>query len=157
MAEEPDVPLAWLHALERTNHALEKALAHALGETGLPYLDAHAILVIAEHGTVPLGEVRSGLGRGGSTMTAVIDRLERRGLVRRRTASDRRALELEVTDEGAAAATVVRGRLAAVEATIRERLGPRRYREAIAMLVDTAELASPSETPRAPLERPRPG
>jgi hypothetical protein len=66
-------------------------------------------------------------------------------------------LELEVTDEGAAAATVVRGRLAAVEATIRERLGPRRYREAIAMLVDTAELASPSATPRARLERPGPG
>jgi DNA-binding MarR family transcriptional regulator len=64
---------------------------------------------------LPMSELASCLHLDNSTVTGIVDRLEERGLVERRTAAhDRRVKMLVVTDEGAAIRTKVVERLASV-------------------------------------------
>jgi MarR family transcriptional regulator, organic hydroperoxide resistance regulator len=64
---------------------------------------------------LPMSELATCLHLDNSTVTGIVDRLEERGLVERRTAAhDRRVKMLVVTDEGAAIRTKVVERLASV-------------------------------------------
>lgn len=56
---------------------------------------------IYEHGPVSFSELTEIVSLNNSTVTGIVDRLERQNLVRRtRTAQDRRRIDIVITDEG---------------------------------------------------------
>lgn len=84
------------------SHMAQRAITDAaLRELGLGVKDFGALSVLVEEGPMSqqqLGE-RQGIDR--TTMVAIVDHLERRGLVeRRRNAEDRRAYSLHATAKG---------------------------------------------------------
>lgn len=61
----------------------------------------NCLRVLDNDGSLPLSRLAQRIMVKSSTITGVIDRLERKGLVRRvRTASDRRIITIELTPEG---------------------------------------------------------
>jgi DNA-binding MarR family transcriptional regulator len=70
---------------------------------GVGYLDLHAMSFIEERPDHTLAEMREFLQVPQSTLTSIIDRLERRGLVRRSVhPRDRRSYLIELTEQGLA-------------------------------------------------------
>jgi DNA-binding MarR family transcriptional regulator len=58
---------------------------------------------ISKRGPVPLGELTKNIFLNKSTVTGIVDRLERRNFVRRtRISQDRRQIHVEITEEGLA-------------------------------------------------------
>lgn len=100
-----------LHVVPRLNRWAE---AHALqsdkgGDLSLRQLSA---LSVIEDETTTLGEVARRLMVTPAVVTGLIDRLERRGYVRRVSGgSDRRRVHLALTDEGRAASGFVQDQL----------------------------------------------
>jgi MarR family transcriptional regulator, organic hydroperoxide resistance regulator len=83
------------------------SLDHYLGgiasEFGLTEAQGHAIVLLEPERPLRMHELAEQLHCHASNVTAIVDALERRGLVERRAAAnDRRAKLLAVTDEGAA-------------------------------------------------------
>lgn len=108
---EPDLdvaPLAVVGRLLRCAAHLERAIEAALGPLGLSYGDFDVINTLRRRGdpagTNPKLLAASALITSGA-MTSRLDRLERAGLlVRRPDPSDRRAVLVQLTDEGEALA-----------------------------------------------------
>jgi DNA-binding MarR family transcriptional regulator len=68
-----------------------------------------------------VGELHRAFAHRKSTLTGILDRMEERGLVRRRLREeDRRSFSVELTPKGRAAAARAHGRLARLEAAVRE-------------------------------------
>src|SRR4029078_2956100 len=62
----------------------------------------HALRVLSPEQPLPMGRLACALGCDASTVTGIVDRLERRGLIERRASErDRRVKVLVVTAEGA--------------------------------------------------------
>lgn len=63
---------------------------------------------LAQHGSVPMGDLATGIGTSFSALTELVDRLEERGMVERvRSTKDRRQIMVQLTPERAALATQV--------------------------------------------------
>lgn len=61
----------------------------------------NALLLLAEHGDMTIGELGSKMYLASSTATDLIDRMERNGLVERlRDSADRRVVRLHMLDKG---------------------------------------------------------
>lgn len=68
---------------------------------GIAQLDLHILKLIAERPNIILKEICQELRIPNSTLTSAINRLEKRGLLRRLISQrDRRSYELELTDKG---------------------------------------------------------
>lgn len=68
---------------------------------GVNKMELHVLLLVQGRPDIVLGEVREKLGVPNSTLTGVIDRMERRGLARRAISSrDRRSYGLEMLEKG---------------------------------------------------------
>ena len=79
--------------------------------------EAHVLAHLAAAGTATIGEVHRAFGHKRSTLTSLLDRLERRKLiVRTSDARDRRTFVLSLTASGRAAARRVAAHLEAFEA-----------------------------------------
>lgn len=117
---------AQLLALQRATHTTLHGIATALIDLDLTSseLNALANLYGAEGLTVSrLGAV---MGIRPTTLTSVLDRLERRGhITRGNRAGDRRAVVIELTDTGRECATLVRTSLGDLERTALRGVDPR--------------------------------
>ncbi len=61
----------------------------------------NCLLVLYEHGPLPLSQIAKHIMVKSSTVTGIIDRLEQKGLVRRlRNSPDRRMITIELTEAG---------------------------------------------------------
>ena len=102
----PDAPLAAMAAVTSVMRAQQVLLAHlndALRPFGLtfPRYEALMLLQFTRTGALPLGKVSERLQVHRTSVTNIVDKLERDGLVRRVPhAEDRRATLAEVTAEG---------------------------------------------------------
>ncbi len=102
----PDAPLAAMAAVTSVMRAQQVLLAHlndALRPFGLtfPRYEALMLLLFSREGALPLGKVGERLQVHRTSVTNIVDKLERDGLVRRVPhAEDRRATLAEITDEG---------------------------------------------------------
>lgn len=68
---------------------------------GTTKMELHVLLLVQTQPDIVLGEIRERLGVPNSTLTGVIDRVEKRGLVERTiSARDRRSYGLKLTDKG---------------------------------------------------------
>ena len=76
-------------------------LLASLAELDLSPMQAHVLRLLVPGRAVPMGALAEALACDASNVTGIVDRLERRGLVERRSAAhDRRVKTLELTRAG---------------------------------------------------------
>jgi MarR family transcriptional regulator, organic hydroperoxide resistance regulator len=103
--------------LEAATHRVVDHLSAELRELGLTPGEVNALAHLRAERPLSVAELVAVTGQRPSTLTGVIDRLERRGLARRAVnARDRRSFVLELTPEGVEAAATVEAAFHAVEA-----------------------------------------
>jgi MarR family transcriptional regulator, organic hydroperoxide resistance regulator len=92
-------------ALEATTHRVLECLALELEDLGLSHGEVNALAQLEPGAVRTIAELQAATGQRASTLTGVLDRLERRGLVERRlNPRDRRSFTVTLTDTGVAAA-----------------------------------------------------
>jgi DNA-binding MarR family transcriptional regulator len=112
-------------ALEAAVHRVLDHLAAELADLGLRQAEINALAALSPAVARPVGELVVATGQRPSTLTGVLDRLERRRLVRRRVnAADRRSFTIELTAAGEAAAGRVKEAFAALDDRVRADLPP---------------------------------
>jgi MarR family transcriptional regulator, organic hydroperoxide resistance regulator len=103
-------------ALQRTAHATVHGLAVQLTDLDLAPSEINALANLADSSGRTMSELAAAAGTRPSTLTSVLDRLERRGLIRRGPApGDRRAVLVELTPAGRTAAETIRQAVADLE------------------------------------------
>ena len=130
-------------------YAASRAVTHRyrplLEELGLTYPQYLALLVLWEHGTVPIKDIGAALQLDYGTLTPLVKRLEANGLVRReRLPQDERTVQVSLTEQGHA----LRERAARVPGAMGDAMGltPRDFDEARRLLrLLTANVSSDSQ------------
>jgi DNA-binding MarR family transcriptional regulator len=94
-----------ISALEATTHRVLERLAVELEDLGLSHGEVNALAQLEPGAARTVAELQAATGQRASTLTGVLDRLERRGLVERRlNPRDRRSFTVTLTDTGVVAA-----------------------------------------------------
>lgn len=102
--------------LQRATHATLQLLAAELAELDLTASEINALGNLADGVARTVSQLGATVGSRPATLTGILDRLERRGLIRRAARpGDRRAVLIELTDDGKRNAARVRRTLIAVE------------------------------------------
>lgn len=105
-----------LLALQRATHATLHLIATELVDLDLTASEINALANLADGQGRTVSELGAAVGARPTTLTSVLDRLERRGHITRGTrAGDRRSVLIELTDSGRAAAAVITQTLTTVE------------------------------------------
>src|SRR5258708_23233037 len=95
-----DAPRLWL-VLSRCHRALNQIGERSVEQAGLCLTDFAALEALLHKGPLTITEIQDKVLLASGSMTAAVDRLEKKGLVVRMPASgDRRAKVLEVTPQG---------------------------------------------------------
>ncbi|MFD8321079.1 MarR family winged helix-turn-helix transcriptional regulator [Kitasatospora purpeofusca] len=105
------VPSEWsaLLALQRATHATLQVLAAELVDLDLTPSEINALANLADGRGRTVSELGAAVGTRPTTLTSVLDRLERRGHITRGTRpGDRRAVLVELTASGRVAAGTIR-------------------------------------------------
>jgi MarR family 2-MHQ and catechol resistance regulon transcriptional repressor len=95
-----DAPRLWV-VLVRCHRALSHIAERSIRETGLCLTDFAALEALLHKGPLTITEIQGKVLLASGSMTAAVDRLEEKGLIKRGpAASDRRAKVLHLTAEG---------------------------------------------------------
>ena len=93
-------PRLWW-VIARSHHALKLLAEQSIANAGPCLTDFAALEALLHKGPLTISEIQDKVQLASGSMTAAIDRLEKRGLVvRKSTASDRRARIVQLTPEG---------------------------------------------------------
>jgi DNA-binding MarR family transcriptional regulator len=105
-----------LLALQRATHVTLHALSRELASLGLTAAEINALANLADGRPRTVSELGAATGTRPTTVTSVLDRLERRGhITRGPRPGDRRAVLVELTGTGRQAAARIRQTLAGLE------------------------------------------
>jgi MarR family transcriptional regulator, organic hydroperoxide resistance regulator len=111
-----EVPGQLLLALQRATHATLQELTATLVDLDLSTSEINALGNLADDRPRTVSELGAAIGIRPTTLTGVLDRVERRGYITRGPrAGDRRAVLIELTPAGREAASTIRTAMAAVE------------------------------------------
>jgi MarR family transcriptional regulator, organic hydroperoxide resistance regulator len=106
-----------LLALQRATHATLQVLAAELVDLDLTASEINALANLADGRGRTVSELGAAVGIRPTTLTSVLDRLERRGHISRGSRpGDRRVVLIELTASGQATAGTIREAIAALEA-----------------------------------------
>ncbi|HEV2634256.1 MAG TPA: MarR family transcriptional regulator [Actinocrinis sp.] len=111
-------PSEWsaLLALQRATHATLQELAAELVDLDLTASEINALANLADGRGRTVSELGAAVGTRPTTLTSVLDRLERRGQITRGARpGDRRAVLIELTDSGRLTAATIRATIAGLE------------------------------------------
>jgi MarR family transcriptional regulator, organic hydroperoxide resistance regulator len=109
------VPSALL-ALQRATHATLQLIAGELVDLDLTASEINALANLSDGAGRTVSQLGAAAGTRPTTLTSVLDRLERRGHITRSTrAGDRRSVLIELTDSGRTAAAMIGQTLTAIE------------------------------------------
>lgn len=98
-----------LLTLQRATHATLTALAAELAELGLTSSEINVLANLADGRIRVISALAAAVGSKPTTLTSVLDRLERRGHIARvASLDDRRAVQVELTSSGRAVAATIR-------------------------------------------------
>jgi DNA-binding MarR family transcriptional regulator len=88
-------------ALEHATHAVALWIEHAFPDLRLTQAEAHVLAYLADYAPCSINDLHHSLGHKRSTLTSLLDRLERRGWIRRTAhPTSRRLVQVELTDTG---------------------------------------------------------
>jgi DNA-binding MarR family transcriptional regulator len=105
-----------LLALQRAAHATMQALAAQLAGLDLTAAEINALAILADGRSRSVSELGRAAGARPTTLTSVLDRLERRGHVTRGPRpGDRRGVLIELTGSGRQAAATIRHAITGIE------------------------------------------
>ncbi|MFE7170286.1 MarR family winged helix-turn-helix transcriptional regulator [Streptomyces sp. NPDC057616] len=105
-----------LLTLQRATHASLQLIAAELVDLDLTASEINALANLADGQGRTVSQLGAAVGARPTTLTSVLDRLERRGHITRGTrAGDRRSVLIELTESGRAAATLISQTLADLE------------------------------------------
>src|SRR6266849_1746724 len=114
----PNVPDAW-RLLMRFFFAQRAHLPSLAAELQLSPAQCHVLHLIEPGRPVPMGQLAETLACDASNVTGLVDRLESRGLVRRRpSAADRRVKVLDLTSTGSRLRALLLDRMTTPPATL---------------------------------------
>jgi MarR family transcriptional regulator, organic hydroperoxide resistance regulator len=103
-------------AIEATVHRVLEKLGEELRDLGLTHGEINALAALETDSGRTVADLQKATGQRASTLTGVLDRLERRGLVERRlNPRDRRSFTVDLTDAGARAAERVKAAFDALD------------------------------------------
>jgi DNA-binding MarR family transcriptional regulator len=106
-----------LLALQRATHATLQVLMAELVDFGLTASEINALAILADGDGRTVSEIGAAAGTRPTTLTSVLDRLERRGHITRGTRpGDRRVVVIELTPSGRLVADTIRQTVVEVEA-----------------------------------------
>jgi DNA-binding MarR family transcriptional regulator len=95
------VPLHVVPRLEHAVHTVAVLIERSLGDLRLSQAEAHVLAYLAQAGHCSINDLHISFGHKRSTLTSLLDRLERRGLVGREPhPTSRRLVQLQLTDQG---------------------------------------------------------
>jgi MarR family transcriptional regulator, 2-MHQ and catechol-resistance regulon repressor len=95
-----EAPRLWI-VLARCHRALSQIAERSIKEGGLCLTDFAALEALLHKGPLTISEIQGKVLLASGSMTAAVDRLEKKGLIKRGPApSDRRAKVLHLTAEG---------------------------------------------------------
>ena len=115
-----------LLALQRATHATLHLISSALADLDLTAAELNALANLSDGQARTVSQLGAAVGSRPTTLTSVLDRLERRGLVTRTTrAADRRSVLIELTENGAATADEIARTIADLEAGALHDVSPR--------------------------------
>jgi DNA-binding MarR family transcriptional regulator len=112
------VPSEWsaLLALQRATHATLQVLSAELVDLDLTASEINALANLADGRGRTVSELGAAVGTRPTTLTSVLDRLERRGHITRGSRQgDRRAVLIELTDAGRLTAATIRQAITGLE------------------------------------------
>lgn len=110
-------------AAQRAAHDLGRALHHSASALGLSQAELHILAYLDGAGASSTAALHRSFGHRPSTLTSILDRLEARGLVRRRThPDDRRSFLVEPTGDGATTAGQAAAALRDLDRRIRQHI-----------------------------------
>lgn len=136
------MPLSLVPPVHRATHRIGLYLQAARPSLGLTQGEAHLLAELHASGTSSVGDLHRAFAHRRSTLTGILDRLEARGLVRRRLRpEDRRSFAVELTARGRGAATRTARRLLALERAVRRRVTAAELRGFAAVVEALAEEA----------------
>lgn len=103
-------------ALQRATHATLQVLAAQLVDLDLTASEINALANLADGRGRTVSELGAAVGTRPTTLTSVLDRLERRGhIIRGSRPGDRRAVLIELTPSGRTTAAAIRQAIADLE------------------------------------------
>jgi DNA-binding MarR family transcriptional regulator len=115
------MPLRFIHAVHRATHRIGLHIQR-LGTPNLSQGEAHILTYLDEAGDSTVADVHRAFAHKRSTLTSLLDRLEERALiVRKSDARDRRTFVISLTAEGRRVARRMTAHLEAFEARILKR------------------------------------
>lgn len=95
-------------------------------ELGVSTAEGHLLTYLAAYAPCSIGEVRRVFGLKGSTLTSMLDRLQKSGLLRREpNPADRRSLLLAIEPPGERIASALREEIETFEADLKRRISNR--------------------------------
>ena len=110
-------------SLERGAHLIGGYIDVTVGELGLTQAEAHVLAQIGVRGAVPISVLHHEFGHKRSTLTNILDRLEKRGLLRREmNRIDRRSILVQLTPSGTRMAGRVNDALDRLEQAISDQV-----------------------------------
>lgn len=111
------------HPILHVAHLIEARLRDALAPTGLQPRQARMLVAIAEQQPVAQAALARAFDLAQPTMTVMLARLERDGLVRRHAEPGRFRTAVSLTEQGAALLPLVDRAWAEVDMLLRDRVG----------------------------------
>jgi DNA-binding MarR family transcriptional regulator len=118
-------PLRFLSPIHRATRQIGIHLATELAALKLAPHEGHVLSYLRSYAPCPIAVLHRVFGLQRSTLTSMLDRLERRGLVRRELSpTDRRSFLIHLTDAGADLAEAVQKPVEELERRIFSELAP---------------------------------
>ncbi len=100
--------LQFLSPIHKSTRQVELYLEGRMAELGVSNPEGHLLSYLASYAPCPVGDLRRVFGYKGSTLTSMLDRLERRGLITRDVhLQDRRSFLVELSALGRKTARAV--------------------------------------------------
>ena len=116
------MPLRLVHPVHRATHRIGLYLDD-LRERGLTQGEAHILALLAHSSPAEVGDLHRGLAHKRSTLTSILDRLAKRGLITRKVGTtDRRTFVVRLTAKGQKLARRVNRHLIALERAVVNRV-----------------------------------
>ena len=142
-----DAPHLWL-VLARCYRALSQIAERGIKDTGLGLTDFAALEALLHKGPLTITEIQSKVPLALGSMTAAVDRLEKKGVILRTPSSeDRRAKVLKLSSKGRAVAEAAYRRHAADLEAVMEVLDREEKRQLHDLLKKVGLFAAAAERP----------